>query len=297
MVANLVQLETFYWVVKLGNFTAAATHLKTTQSTVSVRIQDLERSFGVSLFDRSQRAARVSPAGMELMRYAEQLLRLSAEMRERVSEAGSLAGTLRLGVAEVISLTWLPRFIQRIHERYPRFTLELDEALTQDLVQHLQQGSLDLVLAPGRIPGQDFAAVSLGNVEFVWMASPSLGLPQRPSRPQDLELWPIIALARESYHHASIENWFRSANATCRRVDTCKSLGVAAALAAAGLGVTLLPPRCFEHEIASGRLVVVDTIPTMPLVEFTASSSGDSLQPIVHGIAALAAETSTFHAA
>jgi hypothetical protein len=32
----------------------------------------------------------------------------------------------------------------------------------------------------------------------------------------------------------------------------------------------------------------------MPLVEFTASFAADSLQPVVHRIAALAAETSTF---
>ena len=54
---NLKQIETFYWAAKLGSFTAAAERLSATQSTVSMRIQELERDFGVALFDRRLRAA------------------------------------------------------------------------------------------------------------------------------------------------------------------------------------------------------------------------------------------------
>src|SRR5262249_51503225 len=75
---NLRQLETFYWVAKLGSFSAAADRLNATQSTVSMRIQDLERDFGHTLFDRGRRGARITAMGRELMRYAEEVLRLSA---------------------------------------------------------------------------------------------------------------------------------------------------------------------------------------------------------------------------
>ena len=247
---NLRQLETFYWVAKLGSFSAAADRLNATQSTVSMRIQDLERDFGHTLFDRGRRGARITAMGRELMRYAEEVLRLAAEM---------------------ISVTWLPRLVKAIHQTYPKLALELDEALTQNLVEDLNQGNLDLILAAGRIPGYNFNQVSLGAVEFAWMASPSLGLPERRLGPRDLQRWPVIALSRESYHHRSIEEWFRSGGAHCRRIDTCKSLGVAAALAGAGLGVTLLPPRCYRNEIRAGRLQVIAVAPRFRPVEFTAT--------------------------
>jgi DNA-binding transcriptional LysR family regulator len=291
---NLRRIETFYWAAKLGSFSAAANRLNATQSTVSMRIQDLERDFGLSLFDRAQRTARITPMGRELMRYAEEMLRLSAEMRERLADSETIPGALRIGVAEVISVTWLPRFVKVIHERYPKVTLELDEALTEDLVEHLNQGDLDLILAPGRIPGYNFSPVSLGAVEFAWMASPSLGLPDRKLQPRDLQRWPVIALSRESYHHRSIEEWFRAGDARCRRIDTCKSLSVAAALAAAGLGVTLLPPRCHGNEIKAGRLQVIATVPRFRPVEFTATCSIASIQPISRRIAVLASEVSDF---
>ena len=57
---NFKKLETFYWAAKLGSFTAAAERMNATQSTVSMRIQELERELAVVLFDRSQRKARVT---------------------------------------------------------------------------------------------------------------------------------------------------------------------------------------------------------------------------------------------
>jgi DNA-binding transcriptional LysR family regulator len=290
---NLRRIETFYWAAKLGSFSAAADRLNATQSTVSMRIQDLEREFGFALFERGRRGARVTSMGREVMRYAEEMLRLSAEMRERL--AGSeTPGILRIGVVEMISVTWLPRLVKAIHESYPKVALELAEALTQDLIEDLDQGNLDLILAAGRIPGYNFSQMSLGTVEFVWMASPSLGLPKRTLRPRDLQHWPVIALSRESYHHRSIEEWFRSGGARCRRIDTCKSLGVAAALAGAGLGVTLLPPCRYRSEIKAARLQMVPVAPRFRPVEFTATYSTATIQPIGRRIAELAAEVSDF---
>ena len=104
----------------------------------------------------------------------------------------------------------------------------------------------------------------------------------------------MIALSRESYHHKSIEDWFRAGDAHCRRIDTCKSLNVAASLAEAGLGITLLPVRCFAAEIAAGRLERVKAAPAFQPVGFTATLSIDTIQPIAGKIAELAREISDF---
>ncbi len=291
---NIKQLETFYWAAKLGSFTAAAERLSATQSTVSMRIRDLEQDLGITLFDRSQRTARLTATGCELLSYTENLLNLMAEIQERVSAPESMQGLLRLGVAEVVSTTWLPEFIKTIHQRYPKVRLELDEALTIELVERLRNGSLDLILAPGRAPGYDFITRSLGMVKFAWMASPSLGIEGEPLGPRELQRWPVIALARESYHHTTIEEWFRAGNAYLRRIDTCKSLGIAASLTAAGLGISYLPVRCYKKEVSEGRLRVLRTVPEMPPVEFTATNSVGAFHPIAQLMAEVAVEMSDF---
>lgn len=288
------QLETFYWATKLGSFAATADHLGTTQSTVSMRIQELERDFGVALFDRQQRSARATAKGREMMYYAERVLHLTAKMRERIAGAESGHGVLRIGVVEVVSVTWLPRLIKLIHERFPNIQLELDEALMSELIDRLNQGSPDLIMAPGQVPGMHFSSTSLGKVQFAWMASPALGVPKEKLTAADLQRWPVIALSLESYHHKSIEDWFRAGNAHCRRIDTCKSLNVAASLAEAGLGITSLPVRCFQQEIEQRWLEVVDAFPAFPPVEFTATSSIETTQPVATQIARLACKISKF---
>ncbi len=291
---NFKQLETFYWAVKLGSFSSAAQRLNATQSTVSMRIIELERDLGVDLFDRSQRSARPTAKGRDLMQYAEEALRLSKQMQQLIASEGATTGVLRLGVAEMVTLTWLPELVRRVHERYPKMTIELDEALTHDLIASLNQGGLDLVLIPGHVPGYSVTPVSLGYVEFVWMASPCFDTGDKVLTPKMMQEYPVIALSRESYHHTSIEDWFRSGDAYCRRMDTCKSFSVAASLASAGLGLTLLPPRCYADEIAAGRLKIVPTDPPFPRVEFTATSAIESMQAAAPSVARLAGEVSDF---
>lgn len=291
---NIRQLQTFYWSARLGSFTAAARRLNTTQSVVSMRIRELEEDLGVQLFDRRRRSATLTEKGQKLLGYAEALLRISSQAREGVAGHAEAPDTLRLGVAEVVSITWLPALIRSIHARYPKIRLELDEALTGDLLARLHDGSLDLVLAPGREVARKLAAIPLGQVEFAWMASPTLGLPDRRLAPRDLQEWPVIALSRESYHHSAIEAWFASDNARCRRIDTCKSTGVAASLAAAGLGLTFLPVRCYTREIADGKLRIVKTRPAVQAVQFIAISATDHATSFITEIGMMAAEVSDF---
>jgi DNA-binding transcriptional LysR family regulator len=268
--------------------------MNATQSTVSMRIQEIERDFGVALFDRTQRTVRLTPKGRDLLRYAEEILRVAAEMRLRVADETATQGVVRVGIVEMISVTWLPLLVKAVHDHYPKISLELDEGLTQDLIDRLNSGTLDLILTPGRVTGYNIAPISLGSVTFTWMASPKLSLPKKILRPRDLQNLPIIGLSKESYHYKSIEDWFHAGEANFRRIDTCKSLGVAASLAAAGLGITLLPQRYYAREIKSKQLRVIETEPKFNPVEFTATTSTDGIHPVARKIAALAAEVSSF---
>ena len=73
---RLEQIEAFFWVARLGSFHAAARHLRLAQPSVSARMRELERHLGAPLFDRTGRAARLTPKGRELLGYAQQILSL-----------------------------------------------------------------------------------------------------------------------------------------------------------------------------------------------------------------------------
>jgi DNA-binding transcriptional LysR family regulator len=194
----------------------------------------------------------------------------------------------------VISITWLPQLVGRLHARFPKVQIELEEALTLDLETKLDQGALDIILAPGVAQNSGRNAVPLGQVEFAWMASPALGIPGRRITPADLEHWPIIALSQESYHDASIEHWFQAGGARFARIGSCKSMGVAASLAMSGLGVTLLPVHCYKEALTTRRLIRIEADPGFPPIPFRAMCARPSLNRLAEKAAELAREASDF---
>jgi DNA-binding transcriptional LysR family regulator len=292
---TLSQLETFMAIVRLGTFSAAANKLSMTQSTVSARIKELEKSLGGHLFDRTKRTAQLTSTGRQLVHYATQVLSLGSEMRHLVGGPQAVTGTIRLGVAELIAVTWLPDLVTLIKQRYPRLSLEFDIGLTMPIHAALRRGDLDLALMPGEHLDPGLRSLSLGSVEFVWTAGPMLSLQQGILTPNHLAQMTILTLGTESYHHNIIENWFGRHKPHRARVDICNSMSVLAALTTAGLGISLLPKFKYAADIGSGALRQLKTKPRIPRCVFSAVHFDDPPNPVARLIAELAQSISAFH--
>lgn len=144
---TLRQLEYFVGIVDHGSFRAAADACFVTQPALSSQIQQLERTLGVRLFERTGRSVHLSQAGTRLLARARATL---AEATDLVAEAQAqgepLSGPLRLGVIPTIAPYLLPRLTPEAHRRYPELRLLLTEGQTHDLVEQLHDHKLDLVL-------------------------------------------------------------------------------------------------------------------------------------------------------
>lgn len=291
---TLRQLETFAWIVRLGSFSAAAKRLNTTQSAISARVSELERGLGVSLFDRSGRHVSLTPKGRQLRTYAGKALALVEEMETAIGSMDALSGTVRLGTAELIALTWLPDLAHEINLRYPQLTVELDVDLTNNLWRKLDGAILDLALLPGPIRGGDYNRTLLGALDFRWMAAADLKVDDGPLRPRDLARYPIVTLYPESVLHSIIEDWFDQDEVRPRRVDVCNSIAVVASLASRGLGLSLLPSVSLAGGDIDGRLQVIETIPDRFRIDFWAVYTSRVGQRLGSAIAGLAQMVSTY---
>ena len=92
---DLHKLQTFRMVAITRNFNRAAKRLGCTQSSVTFRIQSLERELGVRLFDRQRfsRTIVLTEVGRRTFEYAERLLALAAEIKTGVGAAHGHKGT------------------------------------------------------------------------------------------------------------------------------------------------------------------------------------------------------------
>jgi DNA-binding transcriptional LysR family regulator len=287
---NLKQFEAFYWIARLGSFHAAARHLRVAQPSVSARVRELERHLGVRLFDRGGRTVRLTPRGRELVDHAGQLLAIAGEIEQRIGSRDALTGRVRFGVTSIPAVTWMPRLMHRLARAYPGIEAEFVVDTSESMRTQLLHGELDLAFLAGPLIEPSLATSSLGIVQVAWLASPALGLPNRPLAPADLVDLPIITDARTSFLHGLTLDWFRRGGVEPRRHHACSSLPTRLQLAAAGLGLAIAPPSVAARELAQGTLRLVATDSPLPALEYFIAVAGGAPSPSVRVLLDLARE-------
>lgn len=292
---NFQQIESFMWVAKLHSFSLAAEKVHTGQSTVSMRIAELERELDTKLIDRTRRSVRLTSKGRDLLKYAEQLVQLMTQIRQEIGDVGSMSGTLRIGVAELIALTWLPDMIDVIKDRFPQVEPEIQVGLSRTMLAQLRDGELDLALMPtDGAPLPDMRSESLGVVRFGFVAAPDYDTPNKVQTPESLLRWPLIWQRSSSVLHELLEAWYEEGGVQMGKIISASSMESSASLAMAGLGIAFLPLNYYEKQFASKHLRSIPIRPAFAPVQFCAVFPRSRALPLVEEIAQLACEQSTF---
>ncbi len=82
---NLAQLRAFRLVARAGGFSRAAEAARVSQPTLSAQVKVLERTYGVTLFDRRGRQVRLTRLGRRLLDVADRLFELAEEAKAVVA--------------------------------------------------------------------------------------------------------------------------------------------------------------------------------------------------------------------
>jgi DNA-binding transcriptional LysR family regulator len=272
-------IETFLWVVTLGSFRGAGRRLNTTQPAISQRIAQLEREMGVKLLNRDHRVASPTPSGRQLMVYAEKLISLRSEMMAEVGERSVMRGVLRLGVAETIVHTWLPRLIKSVNTAHPNLSLEIEVDITPNLTARLLGQEIELAFLLGPLSASGVRNRVLCDYPIGILASPSLGLGNGPLKVQDLAKFPIITFPRRSQPYEIVRSLFNRPDLPPIRLHASASLATVIHMAIEGLGIAVIPTSIVENELADGRLQLLSTDLKIPPLTFSASwlASPDTL--------------------
>ncbi|MCO6390856.1 LysR family transcriptional regulator [Aliihoeflea aestuarii] len=287
---NLKFLETFLWVARLKSFSAAADKLNITQAAVSARIASLEDELGVRLFEREGRSVQLTSHGIKAQERAQTIVSLVRNFVAEVSNPESQRGTLRLGVIDTISLSWLVELIDMARLRYPnvRFELYVDTSLA--INDMLLRNELDIGLLMGPVIGQNILNLELCRYRCSWVASPVYGLGGRPVTIRELAAHPIISFPAGSKPHAWLARLLLAAGAETPLVFESNSLATKVRLARDGIGVAALPTVLIEEEAAAKGLEILDVTPDFPPLLVHASYVDDGHSILPGSIAMMAVE-------
>lgn len=141
---ELRHLRYFVAVAEELHFARAAEKLHMSQPPLSQQIRKLEEIVGYALFVRTSRSVRLTPAGEALLERARRILRnVQRDIAEIRNVGAGEVGTLNVGFVGSAILTTLPAVLKAFRKTYPRIQLRLYESFTSQVVQGLENGTLD----------------------------------------------------------------------------------------------------------------------------------------------------------
>lgn len=239
-------LRQFIAVAEELNFRRAAERLHMAQPPLSQAILRLEQHLGYPVFERSNRKVSLTAAGTAFLATARQVL---TSLEEGVAKARRVAqgsaGHLRLGFIQITPYAHVLDALRRFRLDFPEVHLTLREAPTQELVELLEAGQLDVALL--RAPGRSTPALAFERLsgEAIMAALPAgHRLAGRPvvalSELQDDDFVASPRALGQGFHD-QLASLCLHAGFVPNVVQQARRLQTVAGLVAAGFGVALLP--------------------------------------------------------
>lgn len=163
------QLEIFLAVAENNTFFDAAESLHTTQSTVSKQISKLESELGIQLLDRSKRRASLTEAGLIFLEDARQLNAGYCHMLSHMQRCRQNSRhELHLAALPVLPLYGLTEKLRQFQQSCPDITLCIEEAEEQFLLDGMEQGRYDLIIARENLTeSNSYLSIPLTNDELM----------------------------------------------------------------------------------------------------------------------------------
>lgn len=249
----LTALRVFEAAARRGSFLRAAEELAITPGAVSRQIKALETELAVRLFERFNRAVRLTEAGRTL---AEGVGRGLREMEAAVEQARNLRkGPLVVTAMHSFAARWLVPRLHHLHARHPDIQVLVS---ADDAAVDLMRDGYDVAIRFGHGPYPGFSAHKLVSLFLYPVCTPELRdkLPLR--EPRDLAKAMLLADVNLAFGEPAWAEWLELAGVSdvdWRRGQLFSNVYLAIEAALAGRGVALAEEALVIDELNAGRLV------------------------------------------
>jgi DNA-binding transcriptional LysR family regulator len=178
-------LRVFVSVVETCNFSMTARKLDVAVSSITRKIDSLERELGTRLFIRGPRRLVLTDSGEYFARTAQQVIAELADAKETLAgRDGEPHGKLTVTAPGAFARRHLAPAIRSFLKKYPHIEIDL---FIGDALIDLSVQRIDVAIRVGKLESSDLVATTLAPLRRLACASPSyLERFGRPSKPEDL---------------------------------------------------------------------------------------------------------------
>ncbi|MFL8418194.1 LysR substrate-binding domain-containing protein, partial [Clostridioides difficile] len=163
-------LEIFVKVAECGKMSEVARNMYITQSSVSQAISEIEKEYGVKLFDRISKKLYLTEAGKKLLGYGRHLLAVNEEMNDCMKHCAKNI-RIRVGATVTVGTCVISPIMLELYKVNPLIEPEVFVEDTRLIAKKLLNSELDIAIVEGKIKHPDIVTKSIINDNLVLICS------------------------------------------------------------------------------------------------------------------------------
>jgi len=163
-------LKVFLAVVDTKSISLGAKQLNFTQSNVTLRIKQLEKSLGYELFHRTNRGVVLTLEGEKLFPFAVDIVKKVEEARLKMQNI-NYQERLKIGSTQSNASIRLTKFIEKINNDFENMKLEFKVDSSTNLIDELLDYKLDIAFVNGNPNHKDIEVLNIFKEDFVLVQS------------------------------------------------------------------------------------------------------------------------------
>lgn len=252
---TLRHMKIFATVCFSKSVTEAAKELGMAQPAVSLAIRELEDHYQVPLFDRISHKLYITEDGKKLLQYALRIIGLFDEVESTIKD-GNSSGTLRIGSSITIGTCLLPDYVKRFRAISSKVRIYVTIDNSAEIEKKVLENQLDFGLIEGNVHSDRILCRKFLKDELAFVCRANGTLSDRTEiSPDELPGLPFILREKGSGTRELFDSALLTKGLTL--VPEWESVSTKAIINAVknGLGVSVLPIRLVERELASKELV------------------------------------------
>ncbi len=256
---NLFFLKTFITVAQTGSFRVAAEKNNITQPAVTQHIRILERTLHCVLFERTSRKIILTADGQIFMSYAQQILELYEESRNKILEnKNQCTGTIHIYSVYTMGLYQLKPIMQKLLSKNPGININLEYAHRDAIYEAIKLGKADfgLVAYPKPMPGCTSKVFTQEELILVQSHKHRI-FKKKTIEKKDLEGKNFVGFDASTTTGEDIQHYFASQNIRLNIIKEYQNIETIKNSIDIGLGFSILPKSTVLQEIKNKTFDVI----------------------------------------
>ncbi len=261
---NFDSLKLFRDIAQTRSFSRAALINDLSQSAASQQVQELEKSLGVPLLDRSRRPLVVTPAGQLYADLCRDLLKRKDEFDDSLARLRhAVAGTVRVASIYSVGVSELVQLERQFSERHPEAELEVEYLRPEKVYAAVLDDRADIGLVSYPVPNRELHVMPWRREEMVLAAAPDHPLAKRaaalrgPLPVTELEGVEFIGFDEELPIRHHVDRFFREKDIEVNLVLHFDNIEMVKEAVSHKVGVAILPHRAMREDIRQKRLTAI----------------------------------------